>query len=79
MKVPRDLPGSHLADVLCRRWGYLRIHQIGSHIILETSTPVHQRIAIPDHSALRLGTLMSILRSVAAHKSVTRDQLIDSL
>ena len=34
--------------------------------------PAHQRIAIPDHHPLRLGTLISILRSVARHKGVTR-------
>jgi len=46
MKVPRDLSGSHLADTLCRRWRYTIVHQVGSHIILETSEPFHQRISI---------------------------------
>jgi hypothetical protein len=45
MKVPRDVPGARLADVLCRRWGYGKVHQVGSHIILETSEPTHQRLA----------------------------------
>jgi predicted RNA binding protein YcfA (HicA-like mRNA interferase family) len=55
------------------------VHQIGSHIVLETSEPAHQRIAIPDHHPLRLGTLISILRAVARHKSVTRDAIVASL
>jgi predicted RNA binding protein YcfA (HicA-like mRNA interferase family) len=62
MKIPRGVSGAHLAATLCRRWRYAEVHQVGSHIILETSEPVHQRISIPDHDPLRLGTLSSILR-----------------
>src|ERR1035441_9111456 len=47
MRIPRDISGTHLADTLCRRWRYTKVHQVGSHIILETSEPAHQRIAIP--------------------------------
>jgi len=68
MKVPRDVPGTHFADALCRLWRYAKVHQVGSHIILETSEPSHQRIAIPHHKPLRLGTLISILRTVADTK-----------
>jgi len=79
MKVPRDVSGAHLADILCRRWQYSRVHQVGSHIILETSKPTHHRIAIPDHRPLRLGTLSSILRAVAAHKGIPRETIIADL
>jgi predicted RNA binding protein YcfA (HicA-like mRNA interferase family) len=79
MKIPRDVSGTHLAKVLCRRWQYAKVHQVGSHIILETSEPTHQRIAIPEHDPVRLGTLISILRAVAQHKGVTRDAIIASL
>lgn len=79
MKIPRDLSGAHLADALCRRWGYAKVHQVGSHIILETDEPSHQRIAIPDHRPLRLGTLVSIIRTVARHKAVPRDAITASL
>jgi hypothetical protein len=34
MKVPRDVSGTHLTNVLCRRWQYAKVHQVGSHIIL---------------------------------------------
>jgi predicted RNA binding protein YcfA (HicA-like mRNA interferase family) len=79
MKIPRDVSGVHLTVVLCRKWQYRKVHQVGSHIILETSEPAHQRIAIPDHHPLRLGTLSSILRVVARHKSVARDAIIADL
>ena len=52
MRIPRDVSGAHLADILCRRWHYTKVHQVGSHIILETSEPTRHRIAIPDHPHL---------------------------
>jgi predicted RNA binding protein YcfA (HicA-like mRNA interferase family) len=79
MKIPREVSGARLADILCRRWGYAEVHQVGSHIILETGEPSHQRIAIPDHHPLRLGTLTSILRAVAKHKNVSRDLIVADL
>lgn len=79
MKIPLDISGAHLADVLCQRWHYSKVHQAGSHIILETSIPAQQRIAVPAHRALRLGTLSSILRTVAEHKAVPRDAIIETL
>lgn len=79
MKIPRDLSGANLADALQRQWAYNKVHQVGSHIILETSEPAHQRLAIPDHHPIRLGTLIAILRTVAQHKGVTRDDIIASL
>ena len=79
MKTPRDVSGRHLADVLCRRWQYRQVHQAGSHIILETAWPDQQRIAIPNHNPLRLGTFHSILRAVARHKGVSRDAIVETL
>lgn len=55
MKLPRDLSGQELVDHLGRRRGYRELNQEGSHILLETGDPVHQRIAIPAHRVLRLG------------------------
>src|SRR5437588_12886899 len=46
MKIPRDVSGTHLASTLCRRWQYTELHQAGSHIILETAEPIHQRICV---------------------------------
>lgn len=79
MKLPRDLSGEALVKGLCQGWGYHVVHQAGSHVILETEDPSHQRIAIPAHKSLRIGTLNSILRAVSRHKSVSRDDLLDSL
>jgi hypothetical protein len=79
MKIPRDVSGALLAATLCRQWQYRQVHQVGSHLILETSQPAHQRISIPDHNPLRVGTFLSILRTVAQHKGVSRDAIVGSL
>jgi predicted RNA binding protein YcfA (HicA-like mRNA interferase family) len=79
MKVPRDLSGRRLVACLCRQWDYRQTHQVGSHIALATETPTHQRIAVPDHKTFNIGTLSSILRVVAAHKGVSRDDILKSL
>jgi len=40
---------------------------------------MHQRIAIPAHKELRIGTLNSILRAVAEAKQTTRQIILESL
>ncbi|MEP6715399.1 MAG: type II toxin-antitoxin system HicA family toxin [Terriglobia bacterium] len=79
MKLPRGVSGRRLSEALVRHWGYVKVHQSGSHIILETEYPSHHRIAIPNHDAVRIGTLHSILRSVSNHRRVTREAIVDTL
>ena len=79
MKLPRNLDGRTLVQALCRDWGYRVVNQAGSHIILQTETPSHQRIPVPDHSPIRVGTLNNILRLVADHKGVDREDILRSL
>lgn len=79
MKLPRDVSGRNLVKALCRDWGYRQVHQVGSHIILQTDTPQAHRISIPDHSPLRIGTFNAILRAVAQAKQVTKDDVLRSL
>lgn len=79
MKLPRDLSGQDLIKVLCRDFGYRQVHQAGSHVVLETGEPSHQRLAVPNHRYLRVGTLNGILRAVSEHKGVTRQTILESL
>jgi predicted RNA binding protein YcfA (HicA-like mRNA interferase family) len=79
MKLPRDLSGRDLANLLMRRWGYRQVHQAGSHIILQTEDPAHHRLSVPDHKSLRVGTLNAILRAVAEAKGIRREDIISSL
>lgn len=79
MKLPRDLPGEDLVAHLCRRWAYTKVHQVGSHVILETADPSHQRISVPAHPRLRVGTLNAIVSAVAAHKHVSKEEILRQL
>lgn len=79
MKLPRDLYGRELAAALCRHWDYRQVNQVGSHIILQTETPGHHRLSVPDHKPLRIGTLNGILRDVALAKQTTREAILASI
>lgn len=78
MKLPRDLGGEELAARL-RRHGYETTRQAGSHIRLTTFKQGEHHVTIPRHKPLRVGTLNAVLRDVADHLGVTRDELIRSL
>lgn len=79
MKTPRDLSGRDLARALCRVWDYREVAQHGSHIILQTEVPRPQRLPVPAHKALRVGTLNAILDLVAQHKGVSRETVLGSI
>ena len=79
MKLPRDLSGAELIKLLGRHFGYRRVNQEGSHVILETSDPRQHRISIPDHTPLRVGTLNAILRAVATAKGVEKEDILRHL
>ena len=79
MKLPRDLSGADLVQALCKHFGYRRVHQEGSHIILETDQPAHHRISIPNHNPLRIGTLNAILHSVVRVQGVVKEDILQRL
>jgi predicted RNA binding protein YcfA (HicA-like mRNA interferase family) len=79
MKVPRGVSGRELAGVLCKKWDYVEVAQSGSHIILQTETPYHQRLPIPAHKSLKVGTIAAIVRLVANHKGVSRQAVMQTL
>ena len=79
MKLPRDISGTDLIKVLCKHYGYQRINQEGSHVLLQTESPVHHRVAVPSHDVLRIGTLDSILRAVAAVQGIDKREILKYL
>jgi predicted RNA binding protein YcfA (HicA-like mRNA interferase family) len=76
MKLPRDLSGVELIKLLCKHHDYRKVNQEGSHVILETESPRHHRLAVPDHNPLRIGTLNAILRAVAEVKGLTKEEVL---
>ena len=79
MKLPRDLSGEDLIKHLCKRWQYAKVHQVGSHVILQTNQPTPHRIAVPAHNPLRIGTLNVILSAVATHKGEAKAEILKGI
>ncbi len=77
-KIPRDLTGRDLAKHL-KKLGYQITRQAGSHTRLTTENKGVHHITIPDHSPLRIGTLSNILKDVALHFEVTKEELIEQI
>lgn len=75
MNLPRDLSGADLVRALSRL-GYQVTRRKGSHIRLTTNLNGEHHVTIPDHDPLRIGTLSGILRDVAAHHGLSRDELV---
>lgn len=78
MRLPRDISGQALALSL-KRFGYQKTRQTGSHLRLTTSENGEHHITIPQHDALRVGTLAAILDDVAQHFQISRDELLEQL
>lgn len=79
MKLPRDLSGAELIQLLGKHYGYRRVNQEGSHVILETNHPRPHRLAVPDHHPLRIGTLNAVLRAVADVQGVEKEEILRHL
>ncbi len=78
MRLPRDLSGDDLIKALAR-FGYSPTRQRGSHVRLTTEQNGRHDVTVPRSDPLRIGTLAAILRDVAAHFGITRDELIARL
>jgi predicted RNA binding protein YcfA (HicA-like mRNA interferase family) len=78
VKLPRDLSGEDLVKALAI-FGYVVDRQTGSHIRLTTQLQGEHHITIPAHDPLKIGTLNAILREVAEHFGLTRDELLEQL
>lgn len=78
MKLPRDLTGHRLVQALAAL-GYTVIRQTGSHIRATTQENGEHHITIPNHSPIKPGTLNAILKDVANHFEIDRDELLKRL
>jgi predicted RNA binding protein YcfA (HicA-like mRNA interferase family) len=70
-KLPTDLSGQELIRILIRI-GFVFQRQRGSHIILRRESPF-ARVSVPDHKALRVWTLRTILREAG----ISVEQLVE--
>jgi predicted RNA binding protein YcfA (HicA-like mRNA interferase family) len=77
-RLPRDVSGPELARLLAA-YGYVVTRQKGSHMRLTTHEGGEHHVTIPNHDALRTGTLNGVLKEVAEHVGATRDLVAEKL
>jgi predicted RNA binding protein YcfA (HicA-like mRNA interferase family) len=78
LKIPRDLSGTDLAKAL-RIFGYERTRQEGSHIRLTTLVRGRHHVTVPNHAAVKVGTLRNILKAVADHHGLEIEEVVHRL
>lgn len=78
MRIPRDIGGRELANILARH-GYEITRQTGSHIRLTTKVNGEHHITIPEHKPLRVGTLNNIINDISAHLEIDKKSLVIEL
>jgi predicted RNA binding protein YcfA (HicA-like mRNA interferase family) len=78
MKLPRNLSARELVTSL-RQYGYMPVRQEASHLRLTTQTNGEHHVTIPMHNPLKPGTLNNILKSIAEHIGVSREELLKQL
>jgi predicted RNA binding protein YcfA (HicA-like mRNA interferase family) len=79
MRFPRDVGGQRLIDHLCRSWGYRKVSQVGSHVILASELPKHHRLPVPLHSPPGIGICKKIVREVCEAKNISQEELLRGL
>ncbi len=78
MKLPRDLSAEDLIKALSKL-GYETTRQTGSHIRLTTQENGEHNLTIPAHDPIKVGTLNAILRDIADHFNLEREELLNRL
>jgi predicted RNA binding protein YcfA (HicA-like mRNA interferase family) len=78
VRLPRDLSGKDLIERL-GRLDYRPTRQTGSHVRLTTERGGQHHVTIPLHDPLRAGTLAAILKAVAIHHGLSREELLERL
>jgi predicted RNA binding protein YcfA (HicA-like mRNA interferase family) len=77
-RLPRGVSGAELAKLL-EIFGYAVTRQKGSHLRLTTLESGEHHVTVPDHDSLRTGTLNGILKAVAEHAGLSRDDVVNQL
>jgi predicted RNA binding protein YcfA (HicA-like mRNA interferase family) len=79
MKLPRDIGGKELADLLSK-YGYEITRQTGSHLRLTSSIrgSMHN-VTLPNHKPLKVGTLSAALVDVAKCLKLEKQDLARQL
>jgi len=77
-KIPRNLTGKDLIKKL-QKLGYEPTRQSGSHIRITTHEGGTHHVTIPNHTPLKVGTLSGILKDIADHFNITKEELVNQI
>ena len=77
-KIPRNLSARNLIKKL-EKLGYQQTRQVGSHIRITTEENGIHHVTIPEHDPIKIGTLSNILKDIAIHLEITKEELIDRI
>lgn len=65
----RALSGKEVCAILSRH-GFVEVRRRGSHIVMQKQSPQGTiTVPVPDHSEVRIGTLLSIIRQSGVPRS----------
>jgi predicted RNA binding protein YcfA (HicA-like mRNA interferase family) len=78
VRLPRDLDPHDLVRAL-GVYGYRVTRQSGSHMRITTQQGGEHHEVIPTHKPIKIGTLQSILSSIAHHHKVSVQELLGKL
>ena len=78
MKLPRDLDAGEFVRAL-GRLGYEPVRQTGSHVRVRTTRDGEHHETIPCPGPLKVGTLAAVIRGLAEHHGLTRDEVLKLL
>jgi len=65
--------------VISKRLATRLLVKTGSHLRLTTERKGEYHVTIPKHKPLRVGTLSSILKAIAEHLEVDKQELLDTI
>ncbi len=77
-KTPRGISGKELIKALSLL-GYEPIRQKGSHVRMRTVEHGEHFVTVPQHNAIPVGTINSILREIAEHFDMPKEELLEKL
>jgi len=78
MKLPRDFNADQFVKLLAKT-GYVPSRQSGSHIRLTTNIKGQHHVTVPNHDPIKIGILNSILKDIAEHFQITKEELLKRL
>ena len=78
MRLPRDVKPEALVHAL-KALGYRPTRQSGSHIRITTEQNGEHHEVIPNHVTIKIGTLHSVLPSIAKHHGMSVEELLRML